>query len=147
VHSECSVLSAQCNSSALTVCVFLFNVTNNTVLVLLVSSLVILLSILLYLLRCSRPVRLNVRLFCGYIGLFCGYIGLFSRRLARAAAVSTLRPRPCRSALPPAAPLRLFLKFFFNRSQQRERERGPGRSAGLTGTWDHTQCPHWHFSA
>ena len=56
------MLSAQCNSSALTVCVFLFNVTNNTVLVLLVSSLLILLSILLYLLRCRRPVRLNVRL-------------------------------------------------------------------------------------
>jgi len=73
VPSECSVLSAQCNSGALTVCVFLFNVKNNTVLVLLVSSLLILLSILLYLLRCSRPVRLNVRLFCGYIGLFCGY--------------------------------------------------------------------------
>ena len=46
-------------------------------LVLLVSSLLILLSILLYLLRYSRPVRLNVRLFCGYIGPFGGYIGLF----------------------------------------------------------------------
>ena len=74
---ECSRFVVHwCNSSALTVCVFLFNVTNNTVLVLLVSSLLIPLSILLYLLRCSRPVRLNVRLFCGYIGLFCGYIGL-----------------------------------------------------------------------
>ena len=56
------MLSAQCNSSALTVCVFLFNVTNNTVIVLLVSSLLILLSILLHLLRCRRLVRLNVRL-------------------------------------------------------------------------------------
>ena len=58
------MLSAQCNSSALTVYVFLFNVTNTTVLVLLVSSLLLLLSILLrvYLLRCIRPVRLNVRL-------------------------------------------------------------------------------------
>ena len=62
MHSEKSVLSAQCNSSALTVCVFLFNVTNNTVIVLLVSSLLILLSILLHLLRFRRPVRLNVRL-------------------------------------------------------------------------------------
>ena len=53
------MLSAQCNSSALTVCVFLFNVTHNTVIVLLVSSLLILLSILL---RFRRPVRLNVRL-------------------------------------------------------------------------------------
>ena len=43
-------------------CVFLFNVTNNTVIVLLVSSLLILLSILLHLLRFRRPVRLNVRL-------------------------------------------------------------------------------------
>jgi len=49
-------------SNALTVCVFLFNVTNNTVLVLLVSLLLILLSFLLYLFRCRRPVRLNVRL-------------------------------------------------------------------------------------
>ena len=39
VHSECSVLSAQCNLSALNMCVFMFNVTNNTVLVLLVPSL------------------------------------------------------------------------------------------------------------
>ena len=46
---ECSRLSAQCNSSVLTVCFFLFNVTNNNVLVLLVSSLLILLFILLYL--------------------------------------------------------------------------------------------------
>ena len=61
MHSECSVLSAQCNSSALTVCVFLFNVTNNTVIVLLVSSLLILLSILLRS-ACRRPVRLIVRL-------------------------------------------------------------------------------------
>ena len=55
------MLSAQCNSSALTVCVFLFNVTNNTVIVLLVSSLLILLSILLRS-ACRRPVRLIVRL-------------------------------------------------------------------------------------
>ena len=61
MHSECSVLSAQCNSSALTVCVFLFNVTHNTVIVLLVSSLLILLSILLRS-ACRRPVRLIVRL-------------------------------------------------------------------------------------
>ena len=64
--SALGVLSAQCTvqSSALTVCVFLFNVTNNTVILLLVSSLLILISILLHLLRCRRlgPVRLNVRL-------------------------------------------------------------------------------------
>ena len=41
--SEYSVLSVQCNSSALTVCIFLFNVTNNTLLALLVSCLLILL--------------------------------------------------------------------------------------------------------
>jgi len=39
----------------------------------------------------------------------CGHLRQ-TRRLARAAAVSMLRPRP--SALPPAAPLRLFLNFF-----------------------------------
>ena len=70
MHSERSVLSAQCNSSALTVCVFLFNVTNNTVIVLLVSSLLILLSILL---RCRRPVRLNVRLTTLYRRVSCKY--------------------------------------------------------------------------
>ena len=64
------MLSAQCNSSALTVCVFLFNVTNNTVIVLLVSSLLILLSILL---RCRRPVRLNVRLTTLYRRVSCKY--------------------------------------------------------------------------
>ena len=73
MHSEKSVLSAQCNSSALTVCVFLFNVTNNTVIVLLVSSLLILLSILLHLLRFRRPVRLNVRLTTLYRRVSCKY--------------------------------------------------------------------------
>ena len=41
----------------------------------------------------------------------CGHLRQ-TRRLAFAAAVSTLHPRPCHSALPPAAPLRLFLNFF-----------------------------------
>ena len=139
---EYSVLSAQCNSSALTVCTFLFNVTNNTVLALLVSCLLILLSILLYLLRCRRPVRLNVRLTRLFTIEFRVSIDNFLECWAkpvvllvvvqegvaaeelraeavrlhadtpRAAAVSTLRPRPCRSALPPAAPLTLFLSFF-----------------------------------
>ena len=72
MHSECSVLSAQCNSSALTVCVFLFNVTHNTVIVLLVSSLLILLSILLRS-ACRRPVRLNVRLTTLYRRVSCKY--------------------------------------------------------------------------
>ena len=153
MHSECSVLSAQCNSSALTVCVFLFNVTHNTVIVLLVSSLLFLLSIILRS-ACRRPVRLIVRLMRLFIVEFRVSIDNFLE----------CRARPPSAKVCPEFHRQLFSQFFwgtkvfvpahgraagpgsdFNVTGRSTRRRGP-RSSGITA-WDHTRCSHSALSA